>query len=134
MDYFPLDMTVPGTMILDKPIQNYCVKSVQIRSYFWSVFRCIRTRNNSVFGQFSRSEYTWSRKLSFLFNFTITSPLLSASCGNVFTILAVSIGILQVESFNLGICPFGIRVTFLNKIFLETKVSSSVFRFFETSR
>ena len=24
-------------------------------SYFWSVFSCIRTRNNSVFGQFSRS-------------------------------------------------------------------------------
>ena len=33
----------------------YCVKSVQIRSCFWSVFSCIRTRNNSVFGQFSRS-------------------------------------------------------------------------------
>ena len=38
------------------------MKSVQIRSYFWSVFSCIwieyrkiRTRNNSVFGQFSRS-------------------------------------------------------------------------------
>ena len=31
-----------------------CVKSVQIRSYFWSVFSCIRTRNNSIFGQFSR--------------------------------------------------------------------------------
>ena len=35
---------------------------VQIRSYFWSVFSCIRTeygkirtRNNSVFGDFSRS-------------------------------------------------------------------------------
>ena len=43
---------------------NHCVKSVQIRSYFWSLFSCIRTecrkirtRNNSVFGQFSRSEY-----------------------------------------------------------------------------
>ena len=52
---------------------NYCVKSVQIRSYFWSVFsrirteyevslriqsECgkIRTRNNSVFGHFLRSE------------------------------------------------------------------------------
>ena len=39
----------------------HCVKSVQIRSYFWSVFSCIqseyrkiRTRNNSVFGHFSR--------------------------------------------------------------------------------
>ena len=41
----------------------YCVKSVQIRSYFWSIFSCnqsefrtIRTRNNSVFGHFSRSD------------------------------------------------------------------------------
>ena len=29
------------------------VKSVQIRSYFWSIFSCFRTRNNSVFGHFS---------------------------------------------------------------------------------
>ena len=43
---------------------THCVKSVQIRSYFWSVFSCIRieyrkirTRNNSVFGHFSRSVY-----------------------------------------------------------------------------
>ena len=40
---------------------KHCVKSVQIRSYFWSVFSCIRieygkihTRNNFVFGHFSR--------------------------------------------------------------------------------
>ena len=40
----------------------HCVKIVQIRSYFWSVFSCIqseyrkiRTRNNSVFGHFSLS-------------------------------------------------------------------------------
>ena len=39
------------------------MKSVQIQSYFWSVFfriqseyRKIRTRNNSVFGHFSRSD------------------------------------------------------------------------------
>ena len=42
--------------------EAHCVKSFQIRSYFWSVFsyirteyRKIRTRNNSVFGHFSRS-------------------------------------------------------------------------------
>ena len=33
----------------------HCVNSVQIRSYFWSIFSCIRTRNSSVFGHFSRS-------------------------------------------------------------------------------
>ena len=44
-------------------LTKHCVKNVQIRSYFWSVFSCIqtecrkiRTRNNSVFGHFSSSE------------------------------------------------------------------------------
>ena len=32
------------------------VKRVQIRSFFWSVFCRIRTRKNSVFGHFSRSD------------------------------------------------------------------------------
>ena len=48
---------------------HHFVKSVQIRSYFWSVFCCIRTesrkirtRNNSVFGHFSRSAYLPKRK------------------------------------------------------------------------
>ena len=35
---------------------NHCLKSVQIRSFFWSVLSCIRTRKDSVFGHFSRSE------------------------------------------------------------------------------
>ena len=41
----------------------HCVKNVQIWSYFWSAFSCIHykyrktwTRNNSVFGHFSRSD------------------------------------------------------------------------------
>ena len=33
----------------------HCVKSVQIRSFFLSVFSCIRTRKNTVFGHFSRN-------------------------------------------------------------------------------
>ena len=47
----------PSLSILIKIHQNpsHCVKSVQIRSYFCLVFFCIRTRNNSVFGHFSRS-------------------------------------------------------------------------------
>ena len=36
---------------------EYCVKSVQIRSYFWSKCGKMRTRNNSVFGRFSRSGF-----------------------------------------------------------------------------
>ena len=47
-------------------IEYHCVKSVQIRGYFWSVFsgirtayRKIRNRNNSVFGDSSRSEVSF---------------------------------------------------------------------------
>ena len=60
---------------------SHCEKSVQIRSYFWSVFSCIlteygeirrdispysvrereyRSRNNSVFGHFLRSDFVIS--------------------------------------------------------------------------
>ena len=39
--------------------RTHCVKSVQIRSYFWSVFSCIQTWNNSIFGHFSRSDRSW---------------------------------------------------------------------------
>ena len=34
---------------------HHCVKSVQIRSFFWSEYRKIRSRKNSVFAHFSRS-------------------------------------------------------------------------------
>ena len=32
-----------------------CVKNIQIRSYFWSEYRKILTRNNSLLGHFSHS-------------------------------------------------------------------------------
>ena len=45
-------------------MNSHCVKSAQIRSYFWPLFfstrteyKKIRTRNNSVFGHFSRSAH-----------------------------------------------------------------------------
>ena len=54
---------VPILELLTTNKFTHCVKSFQIRSYFWPVFYCIRieyrkirTRNNSVFGQFSRSD------------------------------------------------------------------------------
>ena len=51
---------------LNSSLRNkHCVKSVQIRCFFWSVFPCIRTehgkmqtRKNSVFGQFLGSEWS----------------------------------------------------------------------------
>ena len=52
----------------------HCLKSVQIRSYFWSVFSCIRTeyrkrrtRNKSVFGQFSHSDHQTFGRFLLLF-------------------------------------------------------------------
>ena len=47
----------------DRLYHNHWVKSVHIRSFFWSAFSCIqseyrkiRSRKNSAFGHFSRSE------------------------------------------------------------------------------
>ena len=49
--------------LLKNFLGTHCAKSVQIRSFFWSVFsrlrtecRKIRTRKNSVFGYFQRSD------------------------------------------------------------------------------
>ena len=51
-------------------LTDHCLKSVQIRSLFWSVFSCIRTeyrkiqtRKNSVFGNFPCSGYAYKKKV-----------------------------------------------------------------------
>ena len=46
------------------PTNTHCVKSVQIRSFFWTVFYCIWTRNSFVFGQFSYIEL-WTNCLQY---------------------------------------------------------------------
>ena len=56
-----ITVELSGNMYL--PLAVHCVKSVQIRSFFWSEYRKIRTRRNSVlrtrrnsvFGHFSLS-------------------------------------------------------------------------------
>ena len=46
----------PFFYIISLKVNNdHGVKSVQIWSFFWSVFSCIWTRKNSIFGHFSRS-------------------------------------------------------------------------------
>lgn len=40
----------------------YCMKSDQIRSCFWSEYRKMRTRSNSVFRYFSRMKIVFSNK------------------------------------------------------------------------
>ena len=43
---------------------THCVKSVQIWSFFWSLFSHIRTRKYSIFGHFSRLTIASGRLLS----------------------------------------------------------------------
>ena len=50
---------------------RHCVKSVQILSFFWSLFSCIRTeyrkirtRKNTVFGHFRAVKFTKGSKIS----------------------------------------------------------------------
>ena len=66
-------------IVLQKnPVHLHCVKRVQIRSFFWSVFSCIRNRKNSVFGHLTQC-YTifcwswdyWKCRLSLFQNFMI---------------------------------------------------------------
>ena len=61
--FFIVDKNRNYLACLCLPAFNHCVKSVQIRSFFWPVFsgirteyRKIRTRKNSIFGFFSHSE------------------------------------------------------------------------------
>ena len=62
----------------------HCVKSVQIQSFFWSVFSCIRTkyrkirtRTNSVFRHFLRSARVYYSKYDPLSEF-ISKPVLKS--------------------------------------------------------
>ena len=43
--------------IVNNLFKVQCMKSVQIRNYFWSKYSKIRSRKNSVFGHFLRSGY-----------------------------------------------------------------------------
>ena len=47
------------------------MKSFQIRSFFWSVFSCNRTRKNFVFGHFSRSDSRFSFSYRNCFRITL---------------------------------------------------------------
>ena len=47
-------------MVIITRYKKHYVKNVQIRSFFWSEYRKVRTRKNFVFGHFSRSELTES--------------------------------------------------------------------------
>ena len=54
--HLPLEILMPFEWNFYWKWQKHFVKSVQIWNFFWFVFSCIRTRKNSLFGHFSRSE------------------------------------------------------------------------------
>ena len=81
----------------------HCVKSVLIRSYFCSVFSCIRTeyrkiwtRNNSVFGHISRSISASGSNFKLNFSvekhneFALTRSLIKSNCTSGSTWLRTS--------------------------------------------
>ena len=111
-------------------LDKHCVKSVPIRSYFWSVFSCIRpkyedllrkspyavriqeirTRKNSVFGLFSRSEsalligvwrscFTTDLKFNHVISKRFSIYTLK-SCGNPHSCYSVSIYLFKVNNGN----------------------------------
>ena len=74
---------------------THCVKSVQIRSFFWSIFSRIRTeygeirtRKNSVFGHFSRSVNScvifWNYYITRSFKYVLTHFVINiAFCNKI---------------------------------------------------
>ena len=71
-------MAVPSSKLFKTNIEaelfvftynEYCVKNVQIWSYFWSECVKMRTRNSSVFGHFSRSGLGIRRSIVLTFSF-----------------------------------------------------------------
>ena len=80
-----------ATKIITKCDSCHCVNSVQIRSFFWSVFSCtgteyrkIRTRKNYIFGNFSRGVFCYKMRQKFI-----------TKCGRFF----ITIAILQIATF-----------------------------------
>ena len=70
---------------------------------------------------------TWPLYSSLSFNFTIMTPLLSADLGNMLQLISTSETIiLQILPFIFNDLSFGITVTFLNKILLDTSNLSSL--------
>ena len=122
----------------------HCVKSVQIRNYFWSVFsyirteyRKIRTRNNSVFGHFSSSDnnvensskskgsekiFKWKKDRDSLFLGRGVS-----SCGSKYLLDRISASGSSIALFSFSMISWFWKLCFLvralNFLFLPTLVS-----------
>ena len=48
--HFSSNVTAKYLKVVKSRIQNHCVKSAQMRSYFWSVFSCIRAVYGDLLG------------------------------------------------------------------------------------
>ena len=100
---------------------SHYVKRVQIRSFFWSVFSCIRTRKTSVFWHFSRigywKQYAFIKSLFFYYQ----KPLLKF-VGTKFWKKNI---FLSVESISLIFLPE--KALFPYIFFSETPANKSFF-------
>ena len=71
------------------------------------------------------SNKTWPPYSNFRFNFTMSSPVLSAVLGNKLLISILSTGALQIVPVIFSICPGDNTVIFLNNIRFTIKALSS---------
>ena len=102
-------------------------RSVQIRSFFWSVFSCIRTGKNSVFGHFSRSERNleyFLMKCEFHFQSLTDDGGLQMYSDKCCSIYFVVLTLMTCKCFFKSLCSWETHVSLFKKI---TVMNSTIF-------
>ena len=87
----------------------------------------IKKSNYTTVG-WTSSKSTWPLYSIFLFNLSITYPLLSAWDGKKLFILTVSVGTLHTAPLSLGNCSSDITDAFLKSNILEMRTFSQIFQ------
>ena len=101
----------------------YCVKSIHIRSHFWSKYRKIWTRNNSVFRHFSSSDW-FSYQIRSLIN-----PIID-SIQNFSNIYLKLITVLVVELKKTGASSMpSFSLCLFNKALFDRYLMFKIFKF-----
>ena len=118
-----LELTRIPLLNLLIPWSLHCVKSVQIRSYFWSLFSCIwteygyllrksaikseyrkiRIRNNSLFGQFSCSSWVlvgYRMDNRFHFKMSLIDTFVKSKFKIILLLLPFSYKVKMIEKIN----------------------------------
>ena len=109
-----------------RKLQNcHCMKSVQIRSFFWSVFYRIHpeygkiwTTKNSVFGQLSRSLFTFTTEIfNGKFHFFVQWMPTRQSLLVYFTQLVISRFFKEIFFWKLDFCAVYVQRILPREIF-----------------